>query len=81
MRFIGETERGWLIVRCNLSKGRSNWFVTNCFLTVCEYAQSIINHEHALPRVLTSGIQCNVVHWKSTSVSEEHVTSIFRIKE
>jgi hypothetical protein len=32
-------------------------------------------------RVLSSGIQCHAVHWKSTNVSEEHVASIFKIKE
>jgi hypothetical protein len=29
-------------------------------------------------RVLSSGIQRRVVHWKSTDVSEVHITSIFR---
>jgi hypothetical protein len=28
--------------------------------------------------VLSSGISQHVVHWKSTDVSEEHITSIFR---
>jgi hypothetical protein len=32
-------------------------------------------------RVLSSGIYRHVVRWKSTDVSEEHISSIFRVKE
>jgi hypothetical protein len=32
-------------------------------------------------RFLSSGISCRVVRWKSTDISEEHVTSIFRVEE
>jgi hypothetical protein len=32
-------------------------------------------------RVLSSGIYHCVIYWKSTDVSEEHVTSMFRVKE
>jgi hypothetical protein len=32
-------------------------------------------------RVIPSGIYCYVVHWKSTNILEEHVTSIFMVKE
>jgi hypothetical protein len=40
-----------------------------------------IEHELGISRVLSSGIRCHVASWKSTNISKEHVTSVFRAEE
>lgn len=59
------------------------WFsddiILGCFIEErilwCLYEEMRHFSKERQRRVLSSGIQCSVVCWKSTNVSEEHVTS------
>jgi hypothetical protein len=47
----------------------------------CSFVCTIHQYTHTTWGVLLSSGICHVVRWKPTDIPEEHVTSIFRVKQ